>query len=273
MLSVITCSILPLLVSSLSLWKNILEIGAANFHPPPKYRSCSWTFIGVLEAAQRTYKGRCQVAIKIRCSSPNIPPRKLIFAFLFSQSCSFCHYPMITTMGEVWKVSGKALQVLLGRSYLTSGAAQFQSSQLRSSFYPHSCTRPRDTWGPTVGVLPPTCKSKPLFNATTLWSQTKCPMTNWSGVVRDTDLGNQQIHIGCKEQKSLSWRTDSTVASTDKEAMLGYQLRQKHLFNRWKGEPGVWWWAAGLATATVPRSVWKYICITTHSYHYNKQPR
>lgn len=59
--------------------------------------------------------------------------RETHFRIFFSQSCSFCHYPMITTMGEVWKVSGKAPQVLLGRSYFTSNAAQIQSSRLYSS--------------------------------------------------------------------------------------------------------------------------------------------
>lgn len=133
---------------------------------------------------------------------------------------------MMTTTGGVWKVSGKALQVLLGKSYCTSDVAQIQSSRLRSSFYPHSCTRTRYlracSWG---------CTSCQQGASHCLMAQhhdlrPSNPTANRPGVVKDTDLWIQQIHINYKEQKSLGWSIDSILATTDKEAMLGYQQRQ-----------------------------------------------
>lgn len=180
----------------------------------------------------------------VRCSSPNILPRKQIFvSFRFPLSCSFCHYPMMMmTTGGVWKVSGKVLQVLLGKSYFTSNAAQIQSSRLHSSFYPHSCSRPRYlracSWGCT---------------------------SNLQGASHCLRAQHRDLRPSAQRQIGPEWwpRKPTDPHRLQREEKLGLKYRQhrghnrqggnawlsaetKHLFNRWKGEPGVWWWAAGL---------------------------
>lgn len=150
---------------------------------------------------------------------------------------------MMITTGEVWNVSGKLFS--LGKSYITSDAAQIQSCRLHSSFYPHLCTR--HLWAYSW-VIPPTCKEQATVQCHSIVVKNQLP--NWqtgpdwwrirtSDANRSTSSAKRrkswaEVYIAlCSARRSQQTRRQCFVSSKEKS----FYFKSNKV---WRGRPWLW---------------------------------